>query len=101
MSADATRMRRSRAKDDSSFRFGMRLFLALALALSIVGTAGYFVIDHEFRGRVLDSYAREQAAQVASLRRIAENSPGLDATVREIEQRFAPLAVQPGTLELL
>lgn len=80
--------------------FGARLFLALILALALVGAAGYELISDRLYQQQSDDYVRIQQADVRTFERIARENPPRIA-VREIDELLHGIGRRPGTLEAL
>jgi diguanylate cyclase (GGDEF)-like protein len=80
--------------------FGARLFLALAIALALVGVAGYKLISDRMYQQQLDSYARTQQADADGFEAIARKYPPR-ATIRKIDELLDALGRRPGAVEAL
>jgi len=80
--------------------FAARLFLALIIALAVVGAAGYKLISDSLYRQQLDSYVRIQEADVKNFERIARENPRAVA-VREIDELLDGIGRRPGTVQAL
>jgi diguanylate cyclase (GGDEF)-like protein len=81
--------------------FGPRLFLALALALTLVGGAGYKVISSRLYQEQLDSYTRIQEADAKSFQAISRDYPDSRIAIREIDEQLDGIGRRPGTIEAI
>lgn len=81
--------------------FGARLFLALAIALALVGVAGYKLISDRMHQQQLDIYARTQAADVRGFEAITRKYPRPRVAIREIDELLDALGRRPGAVEAL
>lgn len=80
--------------------FGARLFLALVVALVLVGGAGYKLISDQLYQQQMDNYVRIQRADVKNFERIARENDRRVA-VREIDELLDGIGSRPGTREAL
>jgi diguanylate cyclase (GGDEF)-like protein len=80
--------------------FGARLFLALVVALALVGAAGYKLISDGLYRQQVDNYVRVQEADVRTFEKIARENDRRVA-VREIDELLEGIGRRPGTLEAL
>jgi diguanylate cyclase (GGDEF)-like protein len=78
--------------------FGARLFLALALALLLVGAGAYFLTSDRLEQREIETVARDQQADVRGFEAVARES-GRQTAVREIDERLDLIGGRPGTTE--
>jgi diguanylate cyclase (GGDEF)-like protein len=93
---------RARFRDDASpFVFGVRLALAFALALALVGVIGYVLLDRQSEQRLIHVYGLEQRAQARSFEEIARRAPDKTALLREIGQVMAAVHADPDTRAVL
>ncbi len=90
---DALRRRRD------ALGFGPRLFLALVVALALVGAAGYKLISSRLYQQQLDSYASTQQADADGFEDIARNEPRV--AIRQIDDILDALGRRPGAVEAL
>jgi diguanylate cyclase (GGDEF)-like protein len=81
--------------------FGLRLFLALVVALALVGAAGYYLISHRLYDQQLDSYTNTQLADARGFEGIARAYPQPGAAIREIDDVLDALGRRPGAIEAL
>jgi diguanylate cyclase (GGDEF)-like protein len=81
--------------------FGARLFLALAIALALVGGAGYKLISERLYQHQLDSYASTQAADAKGFEAIGREHARPRVAVREIDELLDALGRRPGAVEAL
>jgi diguanylate cyclase (GGDEF)-like protein len=80
--------------------FGARLFLALLIALALVGVVGYKLVSARLERYQIDSYAMTQQADVKGFEDIAEKSSPLVAA-RKIDLVLDTVGPRQGTLEAL
>jgi diguanylate cyclase (GGDEF)-like protein len=80
--------------------FGARLFLALIVALALVGTVGYKLISDGLYQQQVDNYVRIQRADVKNFERIARED-SRPIAVREIDELLDGIGRRPGTIEAL
>lgn len=81
--------------------FGLRLFLALVVALALVGAAGYKLISDRLNEQQLDSYARTQQADADGFEAIARKDSRPGVAMREIDELLDLLGRRPGAVEAL
>jgi len=81
--------------------FGPRLFLALVVALALVGAAGYKLISDRLHEQQLDSYARTQRADADGFEAIAHKDARPAVAIREIDELLDLLGRRPGAVEAL
>lgn len=81
--------------------FGLRLFLALVVALALVGAAGYKLISDRLYEQQLDSYARTQRADADGFEAIAHQDARPAVAIREIDELLDLLGRRPGAVEAL
>jgi diguanylate cyclase (GGDEF)-like protein len=81
--------------------FGARLFLALVIALVLVGALGYKLLSDRIYQQQLDSYARTQQADARNLEVIARRGLGPRVAAREINEMVDAIGRRQGTLEAL
>jgi diguanylate cyclase (GGDEF)-like protein len=80
--------------------FGARLFLALLVALALVGAVGYMLISARLERYQIDNYVMTQQADVEGFEDIAEkNSPPVAA--HKIDLALDAVGHRQGTLEAL
>jgi len=96
----ARRMDALRRRTDA-LGFGARLFLALAIALALVGATGYKLISDGLYQQQIDNYVRIQRADVRNFERIARESTQRRVAVREIDELLDGIGRRPGTVEAL
>ena len=85
----------------NSLGFGLRLFLALVVALALVGAAGYKLISDRLYDQQLNSYARTQGADARGFEAIARKDARPRVVVREIDEQLDAIGWRPGTVEAL
>jgi hypothetical protein len=81
--------------------FGARLFLALVVALALVGAAGYKLISDGLYQQQVDNYVRIQKADVRTFEGLAREYAERRVAVREIDELLDGIGRRPGTLEAL
>lgn len=81
--------------------FGARLFLALVVALTLVGAAGYKLISDGLYRQQVDNYVRIQQADVRTFEGLAREYAQRRVAVREIDELLDGIGRRPGTLEAL
>ena len=81
--------------------FGPRLFLALVVALAVVGAAGYKLISDRLYQQQLDSYARTQQADADGFEAIARKYPRPRVAIRRIDELLDALGRRPGAIEAI
>lgn len=79
--------------------FGLRLFLALVLALALVGAVAYELISDDLYQQQLDGYARTQAADARGFETVAREDPRPRVVVRQIDELLNAIGRRPGTVE--
>jgi diguanylate cyclase (GGDEF)-like protein len=79
--------------------FGPRLFLALVVALALVGAAGYRLISSHLLQQQIDSYASAQKADVEGFEDAARKDGRPSVAVREIGKLLDAIGRRPGTVE--
>jgi diguanylate cyclase (GGDEF)-like protein len=80
--------------------FGARLFGVLFLALALIGAVAYVVVSDHLQGYEIDSYARDQQADVRGFEDLARKLPPR-AAFAEIDAVLDAIGRRPGTLEAL
>jgi diguanylate cyclase (GGDEF)-like protein len=83
-----------------SLGFGVRLFLALVIALAVVGALGYRLISDGLYQQQIDNYVRIQQADVKTFEGIAREN-GRRVAVREIDEQLDGIGRRPGIAEAL
>jgi len=82
--------------------FGLRLFLALVVALAVVGAVGYKLISDRMYQQQLDSYTRTQQADADGFEATARKYPHQPrVAIREIDELLDALGRRPGAVEAL
>src|SRR6266516_1434452 len=81
--------------------FGPRLFLALVVALALVGAVGYELISARMYQQQLDSYARTQKGDARDLEAIARKFVAPRVEAREFNELLDAIGDRPGTIEAL
>ena len=81
--------------------FGTRLFLALAVALVLVGAGGYKFISSRLYQQQIDSYTLTQEADAKNFEAIAREHSNQRLTLREIDQQLNGIGLRPGTIEAI
>lgn len=81
--------------------FGLRLFLALVVALAAVGAAGYKLISDRLYEQQLDSYARTQGADARGFEAMARKGARPGVAIREMDELLDLLGRRPGAIEAL
>jgi diguanylate cyclase (GGDEF)-like protein len=77
------------------------LFLALVIALALVGALGYELISERMYQQQLDDYARTQRADAQGFEAIARKAGSPRVAVREIDEQLDAIGRRPGTIEAL
>jgi diguanylate cyclase (GGDEF)-like protein len=83
-----------------SLGFGPRLFLALIVALAVVGAVGYILISSRLYQQQIDTYASTQQADAEGFEAIAREYPPRLA-IREIDELLDALGRRPGAVEAI
>jgi diguanylate cyclase (GGDEF)-like protein len=78
--------------------FGLRLFGALLVSLTLVGAISYELISHRLHDNQLDDYAEAVAADAASFEKLARQGP-VAGHLREIDNALKALAGRPAAEE--
>jgi diguanylate cyclase (GGDEF)-like protein len=81
--------------------FGARLFLALVVALALVGALGYELISDRMHQQQLDSYARTQQADADGFEAITRQYPRPGVAIGKIDELLDALGRRPGAVEAL
>src|SRR6478609_1190013 len=81
--------------------FGPRLFLALVVALALVGGVGYKLVSDRMYQQQLDSYADTQEQDAKDLEATAREKVGPGLRALEIKEMLDAIARRPGTAEVL
>jgi diguanylate cyclase (GGDEF)-like protein len=81
--------------------FGPRLFLALVVALALVGALGYKLISDRMYQQQLDSYASTQQADADGFEAIARKYPRPRVAIRKIDELLDALGRRPGAIEAI
>lgn len=92
-------LRRLHSGDGGSV-FALRLLISFTVTLSLVGAAGYLLMNHELRSSVISQHA---AAQQADARSFEATGAKVNRrlAIREIDQLMDAIGRRPGTLETL
>lgn len=93
--------RRRAGENGSTFGFGMRLFVAIALTFILIGVAGYVLVDRNLSRRQIDSYAAIQRADADSFEDEIAGAAGKADVVGQIEEQLRGVQRRPGTLEAI
>jgi diguanylate cyclase (GGDEF)-like protein len=80
--------------------FALRLFLALSLALTLVGITGYAEVDHMLQRRVIDQESIYQRSQADAIEAVATGLAEDDALIKA-DRMIHAAAKRPGTIETL
>jgi diguanylate cyclase (GGDEF)-like protein len=91
--------RRVAGENGSAFGFGMRLFVAIALAFALIGVIGYVLVDRNLQRRQIDSYAAIQRADADGFEDEIAGTAGKTDVERQIEAQLRGVQRRPGTLE--
>jgi diguanylate cyclase (GGDEF)-like protein len=81
--------------------FGFRLFLALVVALALVGATGYKLISDRLYEQQLDSYAQTQEADARGFEAMARKDVRPGVAIREMDELLDLLGRRPGAIEAL
>jgi diguanylate cyclase (GGDEF)-like protein len=88
-------------ENGSAFRFGARLFVAIALTFTLIGVTGYVLVDHNLARRQIESYAEAQRADAQGFEYEGARAASAADAIREIQPLLNATARRPGTLETL
>jgi diguanylate cyclase (GGDEF)-like protein len=81
--------------------FATRLFLAILLTFTAVGTLGYIVMSRQLERIQIENYAKVHDADARSLEKIAVRHAPMRDRLREMREIVATVANRPGTHETL
>jgi diguanylate cyclase (GGDEF)-like protein len=79
----------------------VRLSLALATTLVLIGAVAYIAIDHRLQSRTIDNYAEAQQADVRGFEHVVAHSSPPTSTIDQIDRLLDAVARRPGTEEAL
>ncbi len=88
-------------EDGAGLSFGVRLLVAVAATLALIGVAGYLVLEHKLARRQITDYAAAQRADARAFEFEAARAPSGAAAVAEIDKFINAVARRPGTREVL
>jgi diguanylate cyclase (GGDEF)-like protein len=91
--------RRVAGENGSAFGFGIRLFVAIALAFALIGVIGYVLVDRNLQRRQIDSYAAIQRADADGFEDEIAGTAGEAGVERHVEEQLRGVQRRPGTLE--
>ena len=77
------------------------MFLALVVALALVGAVGYKLISNRIYQQQLDSYTRTQQADARGFEAIGRKYPRPGVAVRQIDELLDALGRRPGAIEAI
>jgi diguanylate cyclase (GGDEF)-like protein len=97
----AIHARRHRGEGASARAFGLRLFLAVAVAFVAVGVLANVALTDQLKRRQIETYARTQRADVESFEATGRRAVTQSETVRDVAQVIDAIGRRPGTLETL
>jgi diguanylate cyclase (GGDEF)-like protein len=81
--------------------FGTRLFLALAVALALVGGVGYKSMSSRLYHQQIDDYTLTQEADAKNFEAIGRASRNHREALREIDEQLDGIGLRPGTIEAI
>jgi len=93
--------RRSATENDSSLRFGVRLFAAIALTLALICVVGYVLIDRQLEHRQIESYATAQRADARGFEYESVGAASPAEAIGEADRLLRAIQRRPGTLKAL
>src|SRR4051812_26297734 len=99
--ADPHRRRRLRLKRSATFGFSVRLTLAIAATFALLGTAGYVMMGHQLKSRLVDTYTGEHRGDARTLADAQVQAPGAAAARRRITALLTAIAARPGVTEAI
>jgi diguanylate cyclase (GGDEF)-like protein len=88
-------------EDGSGLSFGVRLLVAVAATLALIGSAGYLALEHKLAHRQITDRAAAQRADARAFEFEAAHAPSKAAAVAEIDKFIDAVARRPGTREVL
>jgi EAL domain-containing protein (putative c-di-GMP-specific phosphodiesterase class I) len=97
-----SRARRRLSRGNRAGGFGLRLLVAVGVALAAIGVVTNVLLTDQLEQRQIDDYARTQRADVRSFEEIGrENSDHPAIAVREVGEFIDAIGKRPGMLEAL
>jgi diguanylate cyclase (GGDEF)-like protein len=97
--AALTRARRPRR--DGNAAFGLRLFVAIAAALVVIGLLANVVLTDQLKRRQIADYATTQQADVKTFEALGREFRDPRVAVREVAEVLIAIGRRPGTIEAL
>jgi diguanylate cyclase (GGDEF)-like protein len=97
-----SRARRRLSRGNGAAGFGLRLLVAVGVALAAIGVVTNLLLTDQLKRRQIDDYARTQRADVRSFEAIGRahaDDPAI--AVREVREVIDAIGRRPGTLEAL
>ena len=91
--------RRGAAENDSSLRFGVRLFAAIALTLALICAIGYVLIDRQLEHRQIENYAAAQRADARGFEYEGAGAASRAEAIGEVDRLLRAIQRRPGTLK--
>lgn len=93
--------RRIAGENGSAFSFGLRLFLAIALAFALIGVVGYVLVDRNLEHRQIENYAADLRADAQGFEEMGAHAASPADAIPGIDRLLNAIARRPGTLETL
>jgi diguanylate cyclase (GGDEF)-like protein len=85
----------------SSTRFGVRLFVAVAVTFVLIGVGGYVLVDRYLEHHQISQYAAELRADAEGFERDARGGVSRAVAIADIDRLLDAISRRPGTLEAL
>ncbi len=79
--------------------FGLRMVVAVAVTLLLIGVSGYLALEHELANKQIADFASSQRADAKSFEAYAAHAPTSTAAIANVDRLLDAVASRPGTLE--